>query len=94
MYIHEPNIGVRAGKQYRCEYFLKEFYLEGVFIATIVSAIVFPSMLISAVAPFDKNSLQKRGSEVFFEFQMGTYSKISLTFFFIFESLPGPVLSS
>ena len=39
---------------------VEELDLEGVFIATIVSAIVLPSMLISAVAPFDKNSLEMK----------------------------------
>ena len=61
MYTDEVHTGVRAGIQYKFKYLAEEFNLEGVFIATIVSAIVLPSMLISAVAPFDKNSLQMKG---------------------------------
>ena len=60
MYTDEVHIDVQAGIQYRCKYLVEELDLEGVFIATIVSAIVLPSMLISAVAPFDKNSLEMK----------------------------------
>ena len=40
-----------------------ENYLVGLFIASLVSSIVFPSMLISALAPLDKNSLEWKISE-------------------------------
>ena len=58
-------------------------YLEGDFIDVTVSAIVFPSMLISEVAPLDRNSLQK-GSK----FQVSIVSNLLENFFNFFLNFP------
>ena len=62
-FVHTLNRGKIFFSGFSCTIIFWENYLVGLFIASLVSSIVFPSMFISALAPLDKNSLKRKISE-------------------------------
>lgn len=61
--VHTLNRGKILFSGFLFNFFGGLNYLVGLFIASLVSSMVFPSMLISALAPLDKNSLKWKISE-------------------------------